>query len=76
MFGEATIMKLDLEVDTEKLNDEQLEKLRVFLISVGMWKDQLGSKNLKIPPAWKDNPKALKWWMKLHFPFPRMGPKK
>lgn len=66
-------MKLDLEIDTEKLSDEQLEKLRVFLISVGMWKDELGSEDLKIPKGWK--PKK-KWWMIFHFPFPRMGNKK
>ncbi len=65
-------MKLDLEIDTEKLSAEQLEKLRVFLISVGMWKDELGSKDLKIPKAWEEK---KKWWMNFHFPFPRRDPK-
>jgi len=67
-------MNLDLEIDTDKLNDEQLEKLRVFLISVGMWKDELGTSDLKIPPAWED--KKKRWWMNFHFPFPRQGTKK
>ena len=64
-------MKLDLEIDTEKLSDDQLEKLRVFLISVGMWKDELGSQDLKIPEGWKPPKKG--WWLRLHFPLPRRG---
>jgi len=61
-------MKLDLEIDTEKLSDEQLEKLRIFLISVGMWKDELGTTDLKIPKAWEDK-KKRRWWpfLKLFF---------
>ena len=53
-------MKLDLEIDTEKLDDEQLKKLRDFLISVGMWKDELGTDDLKIPEGWKS--KKKRWW--------------
>ena len=60
---------LNLQVDTAKLDDDQLEKFKDFLISIGMY--QPGD-DLTIPEAWKQK----HWWSHLKFPFPRMGGKK